>query len=307
VTDTNFADSAKNGLQSKVLGAPLYVWGGGFVAVFWVYKKWSDKKKASIDATLPDPNLNHPGGLPSTQTGSASLPNIVPTGGATSGINTSNAATGPLDASAWVSMGTAFLATLGYDGTKANQYLSSYATGITPTAEGARYVNLALQKYGPPQTVATGQTSLPVSGAKIIGFVRPAGKAGVFAQYDDGSLVWLKDANQQWATINSAAKQGVDPTIQELPVSDPIWQNSDVVRNNSLQYLWGEYWAHYVNPSAYIHQGADIVTDPTSVQKANQLWAQSQQTLPSTWNESLPADQRSAYASTAYQTAFPNG
>lgn len=237
----DFAKSAKNGLQSKVLGAPLYIWGGGFVVVFYVYKKWSDKKKAAtVDATTITPDLVHPGGLPSTQvgasTGSGSLP--VPSSGSVSGINTSNFLAGTLSPQDWVAQGTAYLAALGYDGTKANQYLSSFTTGVQPAGEASRYVNLVLNRYGSPDGISTYQPGATLNSPVVVRFVKRSDNPAVFAQYSDGSLHWVTNPTELQNIATSAGLLGSDggAAITYISANDPLWTSAGVRFSTTYPY-----------------------------------------------------------------------
>ncbi len=236
----DFASRAKNGLQSKVLGAPLYVWGGVFVVGFWGYKKWTDSKKAKTDTGAITTDLVHPGGLPSTQTGDTGTGSAfpVPSSGSVSGVNTSNFLAGTLSPQDWVAQGTAYLAALGYDGTKANGYLSSFTTGVQPSGEAARYVSLALNRYGSPAGISTYQPGATLNSPSVVRFVKRSDNPAVFAQYSDGSLHWVTNPTelQSIATTNNLLGADGGAAITYLSANDPLWTAAGIKFSTTYPY-----------------------------------------------------------------------
>jgi len=301
----SFGGAAKNRLTEKVAGVPLYIYGIGFVAAFWLWKKYQAAKTPPVIS----PQLNNPpsvSGLGTPRSGSTAVP-IVPSSGALTngtGFNPGPGLPQPqLVPSDWINQGVAYLAAQGYDATKAQQALSSYTTGTVPTGDAARYVNLVVSRLGSP--------AAPLSGSgRIVGFVRPAGFAGTFAQYDDGSLIFLGDATQTSQALQSASQAGVSTDVVDIPANDPRWNNADVVKNQDLHYLWGELWANYVEPSRYYGRlDTSIIKNPATIAAAQALWQKSLNGplngVPGGWNEGNAPANHDDLAQQAYFTAFP--
>lgn len=238
-----FVDSAKNGLTSKIGGVPFYVYGIGFVGAFWAYKHFVASKKTAAAVVTQD--LVHPGGLPSVAgdtSGSALGPSsgVVTSGG---GVNTSNTTPGQLDATTWINQGTAFLAALGYDGTKANQYLSSYTTGVQPVGEAARFVNLVLQRYGSPTQTQGYQPGATLNSPTVVRFVQRPDNVAVFAQYSDGSLHWIVNQNELVHIAQSSNNPDLWNSTTQQPVktnisaNDPLWTAAGVKFSDVYPYI----------------------------------------------------------------------
>jgi hypothetical protein len=129
-----------------------------------------------------------------------------------------------LDAASWVNQATAYLASVGYDGTKANQYLNAYASGVQPTGEAKRYVQLALQVFGSPTSAA----AIVPTQHTIVNLVAPANSPAVFAQWEDGTIHLLSNSQELdsvVATHPALAYNDGSPRISVLPAADPLFAN----------------------------------------------------------------------------------
>jgi hypothetical protein len=229
-----FADSAKNGLTSKIGGIPFYVYGIGFVAAFWAYKKFAGNKTEQPVITQ---DLVRPGGLQAASDGnlSPSSGTVFSGSGTGGGVNTSNTIPGALDGDNWIAQGTAYLASLGYDGSKANQFLSNYVSGVAPVGEGARYVNLAVGRFGSPTTPVRLQPGDLLNSPQLVRVIAQPQNDGIFGQYSDGQIRWFTNPTD----LIQAAKTSNNPNVYdpstgrintiELSRNDPIWSLAGIV------------------------------------------------------------------------------
>lgn len=238
-----FVGAAKNGLTSKIGGVPFYIYGIGFVAAFWAYKHFTAAKAAPPPVTTA---LVHPGGLP-TMVGTGGLPGPS-SGGVTSGtnaVNTANTIPGQLDAKTWIDQSTAYLAALGYDGVKAQGYLQNYLTGVQPTGEAARLVNLAVQHYGMPTQTQLFQPGATLNAPKLVRIVKRSDNNAIFGQYSDGSLHWFTNPNDLYTVAKSTNDPALfDPNdasgypvkVTVLSANDPLWTAGGINFNSTAPY-----------------------------------------------------------------------
>jgi len=292
LTDNPATDGAKAVLGKKYGPLPLWVWliiiGG---TVYGVKKFQSAKSAADLadaaDASTISQNPLSTGGLV-TPRASASDQSVygggsgyLPSGSATTTQTTAAADTNQ----AWLNRAIAFLGQR-WNAFQVQTALNRFLSGLPVNDPTDRaIVQEALNSSGSIGSIPQPINSAPQSSSRIVGFVRPAGKVGIFAQYDDGSLVWLKDGISTGRVLESAKAAGIDTNIQERPVNDPIWQNADVVKSNDTYYLWSELWAQYVQPRNYISGRPDIITNPDTISRAQQAWNRSKAVLPSTWTK----------------------
>jgi hypothetical protein len=166
-----------------------------------------------------------------------------------SGVNTSSQSdiapvTGPteIDNSSWVRRAAEKLQTANmWDAISVQSALIKYTTGENLNDRESAIVNQAIKMEGqPPVNVYGGsKASSGVSGVAER-LVRPAGNSGVFVQYSNGVLRWLPNSNE----ITALQKSDPDKfgKIVLLPVSDPLFQNSDVYQQKDT--LGKEYLFH---------------------------------------------------------------
>lgn len=281
VTDNPATDAAKTVLTKKYGPLPLWAWLIIVTGTVYGVRKFQNSRQASIDAEASDPSTIGSsslgsGGLVTPVTGSSgsiygggSSPN------AGSGTGTVPASAPPDTNQAWLNRAIAFLSQR-YNAFTVQTALNRFLNGLPvndPTDRAIVNEALSSSAVGPLPNPINPSTN---STARIVGFVRPAGKWGIFAQYDDGSLIWLKDGISTGRVIDAAKAAGIDTTIQERPVNDPIWQNADVVKSNDLYYLWAERWASLTQPGQYIANRPDIITNADTQQKAQEAWQRTQ-------------------------------
>jgi hypothetical protein len=308
------ADEVKGAgpLTKKVGGQPAWVWIVG-VIVLAVGVQWYRQRSAAATAAAAAATAQN--------SGQSAVDQLIGNGtGLPAGAPPPTSTTpAPMSTEQWLAAALQAAKNAGEDPINAARALSSFLNGGNLSYADTQVVNAALDAIG---TTPPGFTSIPPgswqtrplptskqSPSTIVGFVQPANSPSVFAQYANGNLVSLGDSNSMGQALQSAAAAGVNTNVRVLPVSDPIFQNSDVVQNSdaAIQYLWGQKWAQYVAPSTYVPGRPDIVTDPATIQAANAAWQRSMGVLPSTWGfiGQTPTQASDAYAKAAFAAAFP--
>ena len=127
--------------------------------------------------------------------------------------------------------------------------LTKYVTGQGLTNREQAIVNQAITMEGEPPVNVYGGENDNSWGVSAMRVIQPAGNAGLFIEYSDGSVKWIQDGNEWRSLVES------DPEkfgkINVLPITDPIWRNSDVYQAKSQQYLDAEAASRRAgNPSA---------------------------------------------------------
>lgn len=293
-------------LTKKVGGQPAWVWIIG-VVVLVLGAQWYRSRSAAVKAAAAVSN-----------SGQSAVDSLIGngTGLPTGAPAPTSQSPAPLTTEQWLTAAMKAAKDAGEDPISASRALSNFLNGRNLSYADTLVVNSALDQVGTPPGYSaippgTWQTrplpSNQQSPSTLVGFVRPANGAVTFAQYANGELVALMDANSRDQAIQSAAAAGVNTNVRVLPVTDPIWQNSDAVQNQdqAVQYLWQQRWAAYVDPQDYMGTRPDIVTDPAAVQAANAAWQRSMGVLPSTWTFTGTTPQTNQYAADAFAAAFP--
>ena len=219
-------------------GAWLAIIGvGAFVARKYVASNKAAKAVASDEGYVVDSSGNK---LASAYTGTSGGGTPFGTGVITSAAAQQGSVTSPTEVNnfGWVKRAGDQLKNAGmWNPLDVSAALTKYITGEALNSREQAIVNQAITMEGqPPVNVFGGE--LDNSGVTAQRFVQPAGNAGVFIQYSDGSLKWVRDGNEYASLVES------DPEkfgkINVLPVSDPLWRNSDVFLSKSADYLAAE-------------------------------------------------------------------
>lgn len=292
LADNSATNAAKDLLGKKYGPLPFGAWLGIAAVTAYVVRRMIKGQESARDAEMTESAyvLDTQGNkYPSAYTGTGGG---VPFGsGSLNSAGSSGSSVTPpteINNESWLRRAAEKITKAGmWDAVFVQTALQKYISGGTLDQREKAVVNQAISMEGQPSVnVVPGK----VATNRIVGFVRPSGKVGVFAQYDDGSLVWLGDGFATGRALESAKSQGIDTNIKEIPVNDPIWQNSNVVRESgsqaSLQYLWEERWAQYVAPNQYLQNRPDIISDNNVITLAQQAWNKSKAVLPSKWSES---------------------
>lgn len=153
--------------------------------------------------------------------------------------------------------------------------LGKYISGGDLNQREKAVVNQAIAMEGQPTKNVVNSSASQYTTANVTRFIRPAGKAGVFAEYSDGSVRWLGDADSQQTAQADAYRRGIDPTPVVLPITDAIWKQADVYQSNSDYYLWSERWASYVDPNQYKSREDIYGNDTNTRSTIDALWQQS--------------------------------
>ena len=294
-------------LTKKVGGQPAWVWIIG-VVVLVLGAQWYRSRSAAVKAAAAVSNPSQ-SAVDSLIGNGSGLP-------ASPGAPTSQPP--PLVSTAqWMQAALSAVKNAGHDQLSAAHALTNFLQGGQLTYSDTQIVNAALDAVGAPPGftgIAPGawqDRTIPTpTNPHVIGFIRPAGFAGIFAQYDTGDVVYLKSGIEAGKVMAAAAAQGVSTQVVDIPTNDPRWQNADVVKNQNLgtQYLWGEFWSNYVQPQNYEGRVQDsiVANQPDTVKAAQQAWQRSLSVIPATYSAAAAGD-NSAYQfdQKAYYAAFP--
>lgn len=244
------ADAAKGLWDKKFIGLPFPVILIGVAGTAYVIRKLKTKQSAAQTAAsgengyVVDSSGNK---FASAYTGAGGGVTPFGTGSITDAISSGANAVTPateVNNEGWLRRATEKLQGLGqWNVTDIQTALATYISGGDLNQRQTAIVDQASKVEGlPPINVTPGKNT--TSSTSVIRYLNPAGNAGIFAQYDDGSVRWIQDA-QQWDAIK-ANNPNVDTKVQTVAVSDPVWRNADVVQSKNKQYLVSE--ATYKQP-----------------------------------------------------------
>jgi len=238
MAENQVMDKAGELLSKKYGPLPFGAWlaiigVGAFVARKYVASNKAAKAVASDEGYVVDGTGNK---LASAYTGTGGGGTPFGTGVVTSAASQQGTVTSPTEVNnlGWVKRAADKLKEAGmWNPLDVSAALTKYITGQSLNSREQAIVNQAITMEGqPPINVFGGE--LDNSGVTAQRIVQPAGNAGLFIQYSDGSLKWIQDANE-WVALKQSDEKFSQ--INVLPVTDPIWRNSDVYLTKSAQYL----------------------------------------------------------------------
>jgi hypothetical protein len=254
-------DKAGELLGKKYGPLPFGAWLGVIAVAGFVGKRFIASNKTANAAQSQEGYVVDSSGnkLASAYTGTAGGGTPFGTGVLTSASSQQGTVTSPteIDNTGWLKRASDKLATAGmWNPLDVQSALTKYIVGEGLNTKEQAIVNQALKVEGqPPVSLYPGdlqpdQPSTPVP----TGVFTPAGNAGVFVRWSDGSLTWVRDPSERdalakaYPTLNFA-----NPTVKAI--SDPIWKTSDVYQSQSKDYLNAEKtakadWAGPGTPSA---------------------------------------------------------
>lgn len=283
--DNTVTNGAKNILAKKYGPLPFGAWLVVIAVTAYVARRLVKGQQAAKDA---EANLSPEGYVVDSQgtefpsiykgTGGGVYPGV----GSVYGAGSSGSTVTPVTETSnepWLRRAAEKLQAAGmWDPVFVQSALGKYISGADLNQREQAVVNQAIQVEGQPTKNVVNSSASQYTTANVVRFIRPTGKAGEFAEYSDGSVRWLGDADSQNAAKADAYRRGIDPTAVVLPITDPIWKQADVYQSQSQYYLWAERWANYVDPNQYKSR-EDIYGNDT----------QTRSTIDTLWNRSLSA------------------
>lgn len=244
MAENEVMDKAGELLGRKYGPLPFGAWLGiiavtAFVARKYVASNRNAKATASDEGYVVDSSGNK---LASAYTGTAGGGTPFGTGVVTSAASQQGSVTSPteIDNRGWLKRAADKIQAAGmWNPLDVTGALTKYITGEALNQREQAIVNQAITMEGqPPVSVYGGDTNGGSWGVTAQRIIQPAGNAGLFIEYSDGSVKWIQDINEYLSLKQS------DPTkfgkIDVLPISDPIWRRSDVYANRSADYLAAE-------------------------------------------------------------------
>ena len=246
MAENEVMDKAGELLGKKYGPLPFGAWLGiiavtAFVARKYVASNRNAKAVASEEGYVVDSSGNK---LASAYTGTAGGGTPFGTGVVTSAASQQGSVTSPteIDNKGWVRRAAEKMQQAGmWNPLDVQSALMKYIFGESLNQKEQAIVNQAITIEGqPPVNVFGGDLDQPDPGSPSpTGVFTPAGNAGVFVQWSDGSLSWVRDPAERAALQKSYPTLNFsNPTIRAI--SDPIWKKSDVYQQKSKDYLEAE-------------------------------------------------------------------
>lgn len=227
-------DGAKSGgagpLTKKVGGQPAWIW-IVVVVLFAIGVQWYRQRSAAatkaavVGSAVP---LQDPATM-----GTGTLP---------AGPGAPVATPGPqMSTGEWLAAAMKAAKNAGEDPIHAAGALNRYLNGGNLSYADTLVVNAALDAVGAPPGFASippgtwDSRALPgaTGDTTISRLVQPAGQPGIFAEYSDGSVRWIRDP-QELAALKASNPNLGDPT--QLPVSDPTFSRATYGDGGSAAY-----------------------------------------------------------------------
>lgn len=245
VSDNTVTNGAKNILAKKYGPLPFGAWLVVIAVTAYVARRLVKGQQASKDA---EASLSPEGYVVDSQ--GTEFPSIYKGtgGGVYSGVGSvygagsSGSSVTPVtevNNEGWLRRAAEKLASAGqFDNIAVQKALQTYISGGDLDQRQSAIVNQAIKAEGqPPINVNPGKQSTG-PWANVLGVVTPAGNAGQFLEYTDGSLVWIRDPGELSALRTARPELDLTPKIMAL--GDLRWRQSDVYQNPNLGAAYKE-------------------------------------------------------------------
>lgn len=245
VGNNTVTNGAKDLLGKKYGPLPFGAWLIIIAATAYVARRFVKGQQASKDA---EANLSPEGYVVDSQ--GTEFPSIYKgTGGgvyggvgSVYGAGSSGSSVTPVtevNNEGWLRRAAEKLAAAGqFDNITVQKALQTYISGGDLDQRQSAIVNQAIKAEGqPPINVNPGKQSTG-PWANVLGVVTPAGNAGQFLEYTDGSLIWIRDPGELSAL--RTARPELDLTPRIMAIGDARWRQADVYQSQSKDYLAAE-------------------------------------------------------------------
>ena len=246
MAENQVMDKAGELLSKKYGPLPFGAWlaiigVGAFVARKYVASNKAAKAVASDEGYVVDSSGNK---LASAYTGTSGGGTPFGTGVITSAAAQQGSVTSPTEVNnrGWLKRAADKLQSAGmWNPLDVQSALTKYITGEGLSSKEQAIVNQAITMEGqPPVSLNPGELTQADPGlAKPVRVLRPAGNAGIFTQWSDGSITWIRDPAEKDALAKAYPSLNFGSPLV-LATSDPTWKNADVYQSKSQDYLKAE-------------------------------------------------------------------